>query len=301
VLVALIAGLAVALVGARIGLTWGAAAALAGTVALWGGSVWGLSASGVFLSPLFPTIAVIAALAGVVAGTLLVTRRHADRSRHETLVSQHLMVQSLLSLTEAREPDTGRHARRTQYYTRLLAERLASHPRFREYLTPERVELLASLAPLHDIGKVAIPDRLLNKPGALTVDEIAEMRNHPAYGLDVILQAETRTGTSGDPILAMAKDIVYTHHERWDGTGYPRGLVRDQIPIPGRLVGLVDVYDALVTRRVYRQPMPPEAAINLIVAGSGTLFDPAVVEAFLQVVPVLAVAGPSARVSTNLP
>jgi adenylate cyclase len=299
-LTTLIAGIGVTLVGARLGLAWGGAAALAATILLWGGSVWRLSASGVFVSPLFPTVGIIAAFAGVAGGTLLVARRHADRSRHETVVSQHLMVQSLLSLTEARDPDTGRHARRTQHYTRLLAKRLASHPRFREYLTPERIELLASLAPLHDIGKVAIPDRLLNKPGALTVDEIAEMRNHPTYGLDVILQAETRTGASGDPILAMAKDIVYTHHERWDGTGYPRGLVRDQIPIPGRLVALVDVYDALVTQRVYRQPMPPEAAINLIVAGSGTLFDPAVVEAFLQVVPVLAVAGPAGGLSTEL-
>jgi adenylate cyclase len=290
-LAALMAGIAVVLVGARMGLTWGTVGALTATVMVWGGSLWRLSASGVFVSPLFPTTGIIAALAGIAGGALLVARRHIDRSRHETVVSQHLMVQSLLSLTEARDPATGRHARRTQHYTRLLAKRLAAHPRFREFLTPERIELLASLAPLHDIGKVAIPDRLLNKPGALTVDEIAEMRNHPTYGLDVILQAEMRTGTTDDPILAMAKDIVYTHHERWDGTGYPRGLFRDQIPIPGRLVALVDVYDALVTQRVYRQPMPPEAAINLIVAGSGTLFDPAVVEAFLQVVPVLAVAG----------
>jgi putative two-component system response regulator len=141
---------------------------------------------------------------------------------------------------------------------------------------------------------VAIPDRLLNKPGALTTDEIAEMRNHPAYGLEVILQAENRTGTRNDPILAMAKEIVYTHHERWDGTGYPRGLAHEQIPIPGRLVALVDVYDALVTRRVYRQPMPSQSAIDLIVAGKGTLFDPAVVDAFLEVFPLLTTAQMSA-------
>ena len=284
---ALLAGLAVALLGARAGLLSGGAGALVCLIVLWGGSLWRLSAAGEFLSPLFPTLSAVTALPAMMIARLVVERRCADRARHETVVSQQLMVQTLLSLTEARDAATGQHARRTQRYTRLLAEQLASHARFRDYLTPERIDLLASLAPLHDIGKVAIPDRLLNKPGELTPDEIAEMRNHPAYGLEVILQAEKRTGTRDDPILAMAKDIVYTHHERWDGTGYPRGLVNEQIPIPGRLVALVDVFDALVTTRVYRQPIPPQAAIDLILAGRGTLFDPAVVDAFLQVVPTL--------------
>src|SRR5262249_39257306 len=126
-----------------------------------------------------------------------------------------------------------------------------------------------------------------NKPSALTQDEVAEMRKHPAYGRDVILQAQVRAGASDDPVLAMAKEIVYTHHERWDGTGYPQGLVDEQIPIAGRLVALVDVYDALTTRRVYRQPLPLHAAVDLIVEARGKQFDPAVVDAFLQVVPVL--------------
>jgi adenylate cyclase len=289
----LIAGLIVALLGARLGVRWAGTAAVACVIVFWGGSVWRLSEWGEFLSPLFPTLGVMATVPAMTAGKLLVERRHADRARHETFVSKHLMVQSLLSLTEARDPETGRHARRTQLYTRLLAERLAVHPRFREYLTQERIDLIASLAPLHDIGKVAIPDCLLNKPGALTGDEIVQMRNHPTYGLDVILAAEKRAGTRDDPILAMAKDIVYTHHERWDGTGYPRGLVKEEIPIPGRLVALVDVYDALVTRRVYRQPIAPQAAVDFIVAGSGTLFDPAVVDAFLQVVPAFTIADAS--------
>ena len=295
----LLAGLTVALFGARLGLLWGGAAAMACMIVLWGGSVWRVSEWGKFLSPLFPTLGVLAAIPGMTAGKLLVERRHADRARQETFVSKHLMVQSLLSLTEARDPETGQHSRRTQRYTRLLAERLASCPRFREYLTPERIDLLASLAPLHDIGKVAIPDRLLNKPGALTGDEIVQMRNHPAYGLDVILEAEKRTGTCDDPILAMAKDIVYTHHERWDGTGYPRGLVKEEIPIPGRLVALVDVYDALVTKRVYRPPMSPQAAVDFIIAGSGTLFDPDVVDAFLQVVPAFTIADASVTVAAS--
>src|SRR5439155_10546449 len=126
---------------------------------------------------------------------------------------------------------------------------------FRDYLTPERVELMSSLAPLHDIGKVGVPDRVLNKPGALTPDELAEIRKHPAHGFEVILQAERRAGAHDDAILAMAKEIVYTHHEKWDGTGYPHGLAAEQIPIPGRVMALVDVYDALITRCVYRPPI----------------------------------------------
>jgi putative two-component system response regulator len=256
-------------------------------IVLWGGSIWRLSTAGEFLSPLFPTIGVISALAAMTVAQFLVERRHAERARQKTAVSQRLLIESLLSLTEARDAETGQHASRTQRYTRLLAEQLASHPKFREYLTPERIDLLVMLAPLHDIGKVAIPDRLLNKPGALTRDEVAEMRKHPAYGRDVILQAERRAGARDDFILAMAKDIVYTHHERWDGTGYPQGLADEQIPIPGRLVALVDVYDALTTKRVYRQPMPHHAAVDLIADGRGKHFDPAVVDAFLRVVPEL--------------
>ena len=165
----------------------------------------------------------------------------------------------------------------------MLAEQLATHPEFRDYLTPERIELLASLAPLHDIGKVGVPDRLLNKPGALTADEMVEMRKHPAHGRDVIVHAEQDVGAPDDVILAMAKDIVYTHHEKWDGTGYPQGLRGAEIPIAGRLMALVDVYDAVTTRRVYREPMSHDDAVAFIVAGRGTHFDPAVVDAFLEV------------------
>ena len=128
------------------------------------------------------------------------------------------MVQTLLSLTEVRDAETGRHSLRTQQYARLLAEPLAAHPRFRDYLTTDRIELLSSLAPLHDIGKVGIPDRVLNKPGPLTPEEAAEMRRHPELGREVILRAESRVGVRDDTTLQLAKEIVYTHHERWDGT-----------------------------------------------------------------------------------
>jgi hypothetical protein len=122
----------------------------------------------------------------------------------------------------------------------------------------------------------------LNKPGALTEAEFGEMKKHPAYGLKVITTAQKRAGTGDDETLEMAKDIVYTHHERWDGGGYPRGLKGEEIPIPGRVMAIVDVYDALTTNRCYRPSLPHDRAVELIVNGAGTHFDPAVVDAFLR-------------------
>jgi putative two-component system response regulator len=195
------------------------------------------------------------------------------------------MVQTLLSLTETRDAETGRHSRRTQRYVRLLAEQLSTHPEFQDYLTPDRIDLASSLAPLHDIGKVGVPDHILNKPGALTPDELVEMRKHPEYGYEVILKAEGRVGVRDDAILAVAKDIVYTHHERWDGTGYPRRLRGTEIPVEGRVMAVVDVYDAITTRTLYRPPMSHDDAVTFIVERRATHFDPAVVQAFVNVAP----------------
>ena len=175
------------------------------------------------------------------------------------------MVQALLSLTEVRDAETGRHSRRTQQYARLLAEQLATQPEFRAYLTRERIDLLSSLAPLHDIGKVGVPDHVLNKPGALTPEEHAEMRKHPELGRDVILKAEARVGVRDDATLEMAKDIVYTHHERWDGGGYPQGLRGTAIPVAGRVMAVVDVYDAVHARTLYRQSMSHDDTVEFIV------------------------------------
>src|SRR5262249_10868466 len=161
------------------------------------------------------------------------------------------------SLTEIRDAETGRHSRRTQRYARLLAQQLATDPRFHEYLTPQTIDLLAQLAPLHDIGKVGVPDRLLTKPGRLTSAEYEEMKQHPVRGRDVIVRAARDVGVPDHTILALAEEIVYTHHERWDGSGYPLGLRAGQIPVPGRVMALVDVYDALVSKRVYREALSP--------------------------------------------
>jgi response regulator RpfG family c-di-GMP phosphodiesterase len=251
--------------------------------ALWFGIVRQVSADGAFISPLYPGLAVLLPFAGMTLPTMFAERRRADTASRERATAQQLMVQSLLSLTATRDGETGRHSVRTQQYTGLLAAQLSRHPAFRSYLTADRVSLLSSLAPLHDIGKVGIPDVILNKPGPLTPDEMAQMRTHPVLGRDVILKAEREVGVRDDATLAMAKDIVFTHHERWDGTGYPQGLRGTAIPIEGRVLAVVDVYDALVARSLYHACRSHEAAVSFITNGRGTHFDPDVVDAFLVV------------------
>ena len=256
---------------------------IAGLSALWFGILHQASTHGTLISPLYPGLAVLLPLAATTVALVFAERRRADTASRERTTAQQLMVQSLLSLTATRDGETGRHSVRTQQYTGLLAAQLSRHPAFRSYLTPARVSLLSSLAPLHDIGKVGIPDAILNKPGPLTPDEMAQMRMHPVLGRDVILKAEREVGVRDDATLAMAKDIVFTHHERWDGTGYPRGVRGAAIPIEGRVLAVVDVYDALVARSLYHPCRSHEEAVSFITNGRGTHFDPDVVDAFLLV------------------
>ena len=284
-MMALLLGIGLAVVVTTAGITVGVASAAIALVGLWWSSVSLLSSGGLFMSPLLPGLSILSALAVMTFAKFTVERRRAETAGREKTTAQRLMIQTLLSLTEVRDAETGRHSRRTQQYARLLAEQLSHHPDFRDYLTPERIDLLSSLAPLHDIGKVGIPDNILNKPGALTSDELAEMRKHPTLGREVILKAEQRVNVRDDATLAMAKDIVYTHHERWDGTGYPQGLRGSTIPIAGRVMAIVDVYDAVVGRSVYRPSISHEDAVKLIVSGKGSHFDPAVVEAFVAIEP----------------
>ncbi len=281
-LVVLVLGVAVTWLVASTGTLSGVLGSGISIAALWYVAGWVLSTTGVFVSPLLPTIGVSAALAVMTLVKFTVERGRADTAGREKTNAQRLMVQTLLSLTETRDAETGRHSRRTQQYVRLLAEQLATNPEYHDYLTPERIDLVSSLAPLHDIGKVGVPDHILNKPGVLTPDELAEMQKHPEYGYEVILKAEGRVGVRDDAILAMAKDIVYTHHERWDGTGYPRKLRGKEIPVEGRVMAVVDVYDAITTRTLYRLPMSPDDAVEFIVERKATHFDPAVVAGLCQ-------------------
>ena len=203
-------------------------------------------ANGTVVSPVEALLGLAIGAVTTVGTQLAAERRRADAEHDRREQAQKLIVQTLTTLTETRDVDTGRHARRTQEYVRLLASTLAAKPAYRRVLTPDRIDLLATLAPLHDIGKVGISDAVLNKPGHLTADEYAEMKQHATLGHDSLLKAEHLAGVHDNEVISLAKDIVYTHHERWDGSGYPRGLRGTAIPLAGRLVAVVDVFDAVL-------------------------------------------------------
>jgi putative two-component system response regulator len=190
----------------------------------------------------------------------------------------------MAALAETRDADTGNHIRRIQHYVRALAWKLSSHPRYRDYLTVANITMLFKSAPLHDIGKAGIPDRILLKRGRLTPEEFEIMKTHTTLGRDAIAQAEQALGLEV-AFLTMAKEIAYSHQEKWDGSGYPQGLAGDKIPIPARLMAVADVYDALVSRRAYKEPLRHADAVQVIEIASGQHFDPDVVAAFQQIHP----------------
>lgn len=211
---------------------------------------------------------------------ILLEEEVARRTR-EIEAIQDVTVIALASLAETRDVDTGNHILRTQHYVKALAEELSNHPKFREFLTPAKINLLFKTAPLHDIGKVGIPDRILLKPGRLTPEEFEIMKTHAALGRDAIQHAEQRLGLDVE-FLEMAKEIALSHHERWDGTGYPQRLAGEQIPVTARIMAVADVYDALISRRVYKEPISHDIAVREIEKCRGSHFDPDVVDAFLR-------------------
>jgi putative two-component system response regulator len=210
----------------------------------------------------------------------------------ENLLIQDLGVRALACLAEARDNETGHHILRTQSYVRVLAEHLAGHHRFLTALEGPRLARLVKAAPLHDIGKVGIPDSILLKPGRLTADEFEIMKTHPVIGAEAISRAMEQAlaearGTSAEQaerafaFLQTAREISLSHHEKWDGSGYPAGVSGEAIPVAGRLMALADVFDALISRRVYKPPMPLEEASRIILDGRGRHFDPEVVDSFM--------------------
>jgi putative two-component system response regulator len=203
---------------------------------------------------------------------------------HQLQIAQNVSMLGLASLAEQRDNETGAHIRRTQLYMRALAEQLSTHARFCHFLDEETIDLLYRSAPLHDIGKVGVRDSVLLKPGKLTDEEFAEMKKHTTYGRDAILMAEKAFGDdAGNSFLSLAREIAYTHHEKWDGSGYPEGLAGPAIPISGRLMAVADVYDALINKRVYKPLMPHARAVAIIAEGRGKHFDPDVADAFAEI------------------
>jgi putative two-component system response regulator len=185
-------------------------------------------------------------------------------------------------LAEVRDNETGNHLKRTQLYLRTLADKLRNHPRFNGFLAEDNIDALYKLAPLHDIGKVGIPDHILLKPGKLTDEEFAIMKTHPLLGGDVLAAAESNL-PAPSRFLHIGHDITTGHHEKWDGSGYPAGLKGDAIPISARLMAVADVYDALISHRVYKKAFSHEEALAIITQGRGTHFDPDIVDAFVEI------------------
>lgn len=203
-----------------------------------------------------------------------------NRRMTENDLTQRVSIRALAHLAETRDPETGNHILRTQGYVQVLARSLSRHARFSAILSDRYIDLLSRSAPLHDIGKVGIPDHILLKPGRLTPDEMTVMRTHAKLGSDAIERAEQDIEMPL-PFLALAKEIAHWHHEKWDGSGYPSGLAGEAIPVSARLMALADVFDALISVRVYKPAMPYEVARDIIASERGQHFDPDVTDAFL--------------------
>lgn len=210
----------------------------------------------------------------------LFLEREVARRVRELSAVQDITIYAMATLAETRDNETGNHIRRTQNYVVALATKLADKPKYAVQLPRQDIELLYKSAPLHDIGKIGIPDRILLKPGRLTPEEFDIMKTHAAIGRDSILAAE-KLVSMPDSFLRFAKEIAGCHHEKWDGSGYPEGLAGEAIPLSARLMALADVYDALISKRVYKEAFTHEMARDIILKGRGTHFDPAVIDAFV--------------------
>src|SRR4051812_43257743 len=208
------------------------------------------------------------------------TMRIRTGERIVSLETRDMTIFAMARLAESRDPETGAHLERVRNYARTLAEDLARLPEFHGTIDPAYINLLYLTSPLHDIGKVAIPDHVLLKPGRLDVDEFEIMKTHTTLGAHTLAAAIREFPEAR--FLRMAQQIALTHHEEWDGNGYPDGLRGQDIPLCGRITAVADVYDALTSRRVYKSATTHEVARSVILKDRGTHFDPALVDSFLR-------------------
>jgi putative two-component system response regulator len=217
-----------------------------------------------------------------------------ERRTSENMLIQEVTMKVILELAEARDSITGNHINRIEAYMKLLGRKLQQNPQFSQVLSEDLVNRIVKAAPLHDIGKIGIPDSILLKPGRLTPEEFETMKQHTVIGYKALSRAMDKSIQAGEEkkssannsylgFLETAMQITLSHHERWDGTGYPEGLTGIRIPLPARMLALVDVYDALITARPYKKAWSTEETEAFITANSGKHFDPVIVDAFLQV------------------
>ena len=232
--------------------------------------------------PVAAPLLLLGLLMGLCTVVRAVLHQHRERQWRKQLENaRQVTIESMSAVAETRDPETGAHIKRTQHYVRAIARRLKSTGHYVDVLTEEYIHLLFLSAPLHDIGKVGVPDNILLKPGRLTEDEWVIMRKHPEFGRQIILS--TAKQIEGDNFLKIAGEIAATHHEKWDGTGYPDGLKGQAIPLSGRIMAVADIYDALISRRCYKEPFSHEVATTMMRELRGTTFDPVVLDAFFEI------------------
>jgi len=205
-----------------------------------------------------------------------------EERTEEIALTQSVTIFSMACLAEMRDNELVGHIKRTQLYVRLLAEQLAGMAEYAAYFKEVPVDMLCASIPLHDIGKIGIPDHILLKPGRLTDDEFVIMKLHTIYGRDSLQRAERMLNTSNS-FLRVAREIAHTHHEWWNGNGYPQGLSGTDIPLAGRLMAVADVYDALISKRVYKEPISHHESLSIVAESSGKQFDPQIIDIFLRI------------------
>ncbi|MBC3889545.1 response regulator [Acetobacterium paludosum] len=210
----------------------------------------------------------------------ILEKRVAERTR-ELCLTQEITIEAMASLAEYRDPDMGGHIERTKNYVRILAEKLSTYEKYKTILNDEIIQIFYKSAPLHDIGKIGIKDDILLKPGKLTHEEFAEMKQHTIIGYEALRIASLKLGENS--FLKHAMEFSKYHHEKWDGSGYPDGLSGYDIPLAGRIMAIADVYDALISKRVYKPPFTHKKAVEIIKEGSDSHFEPLMVAAFEEV------------------
>ena len=244
-------------------------------------SVLPFARAALFVSPAAPVLVVVTLFVAFFMSRFAIEKRRARTWQRQLENARQVTMESMASVAETRDPETGAHIKRTQHYVRAIAEQLKRTGQHATTLTDDYIDLLFLSAPLHDIGKVGVPDHILLKPGRLTPAEFELMKQHAEFGRKIIFSTAERI--DGDNFLVIAGEIAATHHEKWDGSGYPNGLEGDAIPLSGRIMAVADIYDALISRRCYKEPFSHELATSLMRAGRGTTFDPALLDAFFAI------------------
>lgn len=258
---------------------WGALFSCLTILVLWYGAQWLFHNKGFFFPLSHLIVAIVFLYLILTVLKFRMEERKVSARTKEILLTQDSTIESMATLAECRDPETGGHIKRTREYIVILAKYLQNKEKYRKYLTESVIYMLYKSAPLHDIGKVGVPDNILLKPGNLTQKEFDIMKRHTLMGRNVIRAAANNLGK--DSFLQFAEEMAYTHQEKWDGSGYPQGLKGEEIPFSGRIMALADVYDALISRRPYKKPYTHSEAINTIKLSSGSHFDPHIVDAFL--------------------